>query len=207
MAITNGYTSVNEYKQRFYDEGMGDTKDDAAIESVITAVSRSIDNICWQRFYTTSENETRYFTAEHSDFLRLPERIVSINTLKTDNDNDRTYENTWVADTDYDKMPYNAVLDGEPYRWLEVTPNGDYSFPKGIRKGVEISGKFGWSSPPQPVIEACLLASHRLMARRNSPYGVSGAAAVGNLTLTVQKMKADPDIMELLSPYIIITGG
>ena len=41
------------------------------------------------------------------------------------------------------------------------------------------------------------------MARRNSPYGVSGVAALGQLTLTVQKMKADPDIMELLSPYIM----
>lgn len=202
MAITNGYTSLNVYKQRFYDEGMGDTKDDAAIESVITAVSRSIDKICWQRFFTSAANETRYFSAEFLGWLRLPERIISVNTLKTDNDNDRTYENTWAV-TDYDLLPYNATLDGEPFRWIEVTPNGDYSFPIGVPKGVEISGKFGWSAAPGPVVEACLLASHRLMARRNSPYGVSGAAAVGNLTLTVEKMKSDPDIMELLSPYIM----
>lgn len=202
MAITNGYTSKAEYKQRFYDEGQGDTKDDAAIESVIEAVSRSIDKICWQRFFTSTANETRYFTAEFSGWLRLPERIISVNTLKTDNDNDRTYENTWAV-TDYDLLPYNATLDGEPFRWIESTPNGDYSFPIGVPKGVEISGKFGWSAAPGPVVEACLLASHRLMARRNSPYGVSGAAAVGNLTLTVQKMKSDPDIMELLSPYIM----
>jgi hypothetical protein len=201
MTITNGYTSKAVYKQRFYDEGQGDTKDDVAIESVIEAVSRSIDEICWQRFFTTSENETRYFTPEFRDWLRLPERIISINTLKTDNDNDRTYENTW-ANTDYDLMPFNASLDGEPYRWIEVTPNGDYSFPL-VQKGVEISGKFGWSSAPKQITEACLLASHRLMARRNSPYGVSGAAAVGNLTLTVEKMKSDPDIMELLSPFIM----
>jgi hypothetical protein len=202
MAITNGYTSLNVYKQRFYDEGQGDTKDDAAIEAVIETVSRSIDNICWQRFFTTTGNETRYFTAEFREWLRIPERIISVNTLKTDDDGDRTYENTWT-NTDYDLMPYNASLDSEPYRWIETTPEGDYSFPKDVKKGVEISGKFGWSSVPLPVVEACLLASHRLMARRNSPYGVSGAAAVGNLTLTVQKMKSDPDIMELLSPYMV----
>jgi hypothetical protein len=201
MAITNGYTSLKEYKARFYDEGQGDTKDDAAIESVIESVSRTIDGVCWQRFFSTSENETRYFTAEFASWLRLPERIISVNTLKTDNDNDRTYENTWT-NTDYDLLPYNATLDGEPYRWIEVTPNGDYQFPT-VPKGVEISGKFGWSAAPGPITEACLLASHRLMARRNSPYGVSGAAAVGNLTLTVEKMKTDPDIMELLSPFIM----
>ena len=204
MSITNGYTTKQEYKARFYDEGQGDTKDDAAIESVITAVSRSIDAICWQRFFTTAADETRYFTAEFADWLRLPERIVSINTLKTDNDNDRTYENTWTDGTDYDLWPFNAALDGEPYRYIQITPNGNYRFPKDISKGVEIDGKFGWSSAPQPIVEACLLASHLTHSRRNSPYGVSGAAGVGQLTAIIQSMKNDPIIMEMLSPYIAV---
>jgi hypothetical protein len=202
MDITNGYTSKAEYKNRFYDEGQGDTQDDAAIEAVIEAVSREIDGICWQRFFTSASNETRYFTAEHKDYLRPPIHIVSINTLKTDEDGDRTYENTWTT-ADYDLMPYNASLDGESYKWIETSPDGDYLFPDSVKKGVEISGKFGWSSAPLPVVEACLLGSHRLMARRNSPLGVSGAAAMGNLTLTVKTLKADPEFMELLQPYIL----
>ena len=150
MTITNGYTSLNGYKQRFYDEGTGDTKDDPAIEAIITAVSREIDNICGQRFFTTTSDETRYFTAERRHYLRLPIRIVSITTLKTDDDGDRVYETTWTT-SDYDLMPYNASLDGEPYYWSETTPNGDYSFPVGIAKGIEIDGKFGWSSAPAPI--------------------------------------------------------
>jgi hypothetical protein len=203
MAITNGYTTLNEYKQRFYDEGTGDTKDDAAIESVITAVSRAIDNICQQRFFTTAAVVVRYYTADQSDYLRLPERINLVSQLKTDNDNDRVYENTWDSATDYDLLPHNAELAGEPWRWIEAAPNGDYSFPVGVSKGVYLSGKFGWATAPQPIVEACLLSAHRLMARRHSPLGVSGAAAVGNLTLTVKQMKSDPDIMELLSYYTI----
>lgn len=200
MSISNGYTDLEEYKNRFE---IDDDEDNSDIESVITAVSRSIDNICWQRFFTTDDDEIRYFTAEFGDWLRLPERIIEITTLETDNDNDRTYENEWTEDTDFDLMPFNAILDGEPYRWIQLTPNGNYSFPKGISKGVKITGKFGWSSAPIAVAEACLLASHLLMARRNSPYGVSGAAAVGNLTAIIQSMKQDPIIMELLSPYIL----
>ena len=202
MTITNGYTTLKEYKARFYDEGQGDTKDDVAIGKVIEATSRTIDDVCWQRFFASAADETRYFTAEFTGWLRLPERIISVTTLKTDADGDRTYETTWTEDTDFELLPYNAALDGEPYRWIEVTPNGNYSFPL-VAKGIEIDGKFGWSSVPGPIEEACLLASHRLMARRNSPYGVSGAAAVGQLTLKVEKMKSDPDIMELLSPYIM----
>jgi hypothetical protein len=202
MAITNGYTSKNEYKERFFDEGTGDTKDDGAIESAIEAVSREIDSICGQRFFTTASNETRYFTAERRHWLRLPERIISVNTLKTDDDADRTYENTW-QNTDYDLMPYNATLDSEPYRWIETSPDGDYSFPVGIRKGVEISGKFGWSTVPKPVVEACLLGAHRLMKRMVSPLGVSASAAMGEMAVQVPKLRADPDFMDLLKPYIV----
>jgi hypothetical protein len=202
MTITNGYTSLNVYKQRFYDEGMGDTKDDKAIESVIEAVSRSIDSICSQRFWTTGSFENRYYTAEFPDYIRLHDRIISTGmTLKTDNDNDRVYETTWES-TDYDLLPFNATLDGEPFRWIETAPNGNYRFPVGVAKGVFIAGKFGWPTVPKPVTEACLLMAHRLMTRRNSPYGVSGAAALGNLTLTIERMRADPDVMDLLTTYM-----
>jgi hypothetical protein len=200
MAITNGYTTLEEYKQRF---DITDDDDNSDIESVITATSRTIDNICWQRFHTTTNPEARYYTADFRLWIRLPERIISLTALATDNNNDRVYENVWET-TDYDLMPYNSLLDGEPYRWIEATPNGNYTFPVGTPKGVKITGKFGWGTAPISVLEACLLASHRLMARRNSPYGVSGAAALGNLTLIVEWMKADPDIMELLSPYIAV---
>jgi len=202
MTITNGYTSLSVYKREFFDEGQGDTKDDANIELNIETASRAIDEICWQRFYTTASAETRYYTAQFRDWLKPPERIVSITTLKTDADGDRTYEYTWET-TDFDLLPYNATLDGEPYRWIETTPNGNYGFPVGVAKGVQINGKFGWSTPPKGVVTACLLEAHRLMTRRNLPLGVSGAAAVGNLTLTIERMKSDPEIMELLSPYIM----
>ena len=41
------------------------------------------------------------------------------------------------------------------------------------------------------------------MARKNTPLGVSGAAAVGEMAVVVKTMKADPDIMEMLTPYIL----
>jgi hypothetical protein len=200
MAITNGYTSLAVYKQRFYDEGQGDTKDDAAIEAVIEAVSRSIDDICWRRFCAATE--TRYYTAEKRDTLMVDDLLsVSTDGFKTDEDGDRIYEITWET-TDYDLMPFNAVLDGVPYQSLVLSPEGDYWIPT-ISKGVELTGSFGYSATTPPaIVEACLLGSHLTHARRNSPYGVSGAAAVGSLTGIIQSMKQDPLIMDLLTPYI-----
>jgi hypothetical protein len=199
MAITNGYLTLKEYKSYF---DIKDSKDNSAIERIITAVSRSVDTICWQRFYTTASDETRYYTAERGDVLIPSERIVSLTTLKTDADGDRTYEDSWTVDTDFDLLPYNAVLDGIPYRSIEITPNGNYRFPQ-TPKGVELVGKFGWSAAPTGIVEACFLAASRLKARKNTPLGVSGAAATGQLVLIVKTMKADPDIMEQLMPYIL----
>jgi len=195
MAITNGYATLQGFKDRFDIE---DSIDDNEIEAAITAVSRMIDGIRGERFFTTTSDETRYFTAVNSDVLFVPLKIVSITTLKTDNDNDRTYENTWTSGTDYDLLPYNASLDSEPYRWIEVTPNGSYSFPKNIRKGVEIAGKFGWSSIPAYISEACYLGANRLMKRQDTPLGVSAAAALGQLQVTAESLKADPDFMKLV---------
>ena len=54
--------------------------------------------------------------------------LLSVTTLKTDEDGDRTYEITW-ATTDYDLMPYNATLESQaqPYSHLQTTPDGDYT--------------------------------------------------------------------------------
>ena len=103
MAITNGYGNLDDYKDRY---NIDNNDHDNEIELYIEAVSRVIDGIRGERFFTTSADETRYFTATEGDVLFPELRIVSITTLKTDNDNDRTYENTW-ATTDYDLMPYN----------------------------------------------------------------------------------------------------
>jgi hypothetical protein len=198
MAITNGYATLDGYKARY---GIEDNDDDATIEAIITAVSREIDTICWDRFYTTSTDETRYFTPIHADYLKPKFPIVSLTTLKTDRDGDRTYETTW-ATTDYDLHPFDASMDSEPYRWIELTPNGDYSFPK-IARGVEIVGKFGWSSIPSQISEACYLGAHRIMKRQDTPLGVSAAATLGQLQIKVTQLRADPDFMMLIKPFIV----
>lgn len=194
MAITNGYTTLNDFKLRV---DIDDNLDDAKLESVITAASRFIDNLASRRFYAVAD--TRYYTAERSDFLRVDD-LLSVTSLKTDEDGDRTYENTW-ATTDYDLRPFNASLDGWPYRWIETTPNGDYSFPT-IAKGIEIKGSFGFAaSAPAPIEEACILVANRLVKRVDTPLGVSAEFALGQQAVIIKELRTDPDIMALIMPY------
>ena len=195
MTITNGYATLAEARARMGITVSADTTDDTIIENVIEAVSRLIDNYTGRRFHTTTSDEIRYFTPEHSEYLGTGD-IISITTLQTDEDGDRAYEKTW-ATTDYDFLPYNASLDSKPYTELQITPNGDYAFPSGA-KSVKITGKWGYSAVPDAINEACLLQTFRLFKRKDAPFGVVGSAELGQLQVIP---KLDPDVKLLLDPY------
>jgi hypothetical protein len=200
MGITNGYATLAQYKA---EHEIDDYVDDAMIERAIEAGSRIIDEITWRRFYVVPE--TRYYTAEDSTILYVDD-LTAVTTLKTDADGDRVYEQTWQS-TDYDLMPFNANRNGEPYMWIELAPNGNYSFPL-TRKGVEIDGGFGWSATAPPLIfQACLMAAQRILKRKDTPLGVSAAVASGQFAVIVTELKADPDFMRLISSYIKGAGN
>lgn len=179
-----------------------DVTDDAIIESVVEAVSRWIDNDCGRRFYRNGTDESRYYTAEDGNLLLLDDDLGSLTSLLTDEDGDRTYETTWSA-TDYDLEPYNAALDDRPYTRIRVTPQGIYAFPTG-RKGVKITGKFGYSATaPKPVKEACLLLTARLFKRKDALFGVMGSIQTGMIRIT----DYDVDAWRLLRPYVKMDIG
>ena len=128
MAITNGYLTLIEFKD--YKGGTGyfdtDTSDDEIINDLIEAASRLIDHMTGQFFYSDT-GETRYYTAEFGDIL-FTDNFSSIVTLKTDEDQDGTYENTWntgQSTGDFYMMPFNAVLDGVAYNRIEVSAEGE----------------------------------------------------------------------------------
>ncbi len=77
-------------------------------------------------------------------------------------------------------------------------PNGSYSFPRGGSNSIKIVGKFGWSSHPDAVREACLLYCMRLFKRRDAPFGIISNPVGGDMRLL---NRLDPDIEMLLAPY------
>ena len=203
MTITNGYGDLKGYKVRFMDGNTDDHKDDVFLESAIEGTSRLIDNLCKRRFYTSTADETRYYTAQCSSALYPEDDIQTLTSLKTDKDGNRTYEDTWDTG-DYDPMPANATLDGVPTTWIQVSPLGDYVFPTHTN-AVEIVGRFGYcaasSDAPAPIREATYLGANRMYKRLSTALGVSAAAALGQLQVRVRDLEADPDFVALLQPY------
>lgn len=74
----------------------------------------------------------------------------------------------------------------------------------GTKKGVKLVGKFGWTTAPAPVCDACLLQAIRLFKRKDAPFGVVGSADMGQM-VTISKL--DPDVMLLLQAFRKMTVG
>jgi hypothetical protein len=196
--LSYGYCTLAEMKASDV-LNLSNTDHDVILETVIEGVSRAIDNWTGRRFYSLSE--TRYYTSVLSDTLYVDDISTATGcTIYTDDDGDRTYENTW-ASTDYDLLPLNAETGGFPFTMIETTPNGNYTFP-GTKKGVKITAAFGWASIPAPINRACVLQATRLFKRYITPLGVSASTAVGQITLRIPSL--DHDICGMISPYQVL---
>lgn len=195
---TGDYTTSAKVKALLWPDGSTpDSTNDTQIASLIAAASRAIDHHCGTRFYSTATDETRYYTPDRSDRLRVGP-LISVTSVASDVDGDRTYETAWAA-TDWELYPYNAALDGLPYTEIRATPLGSYGFPAGGSKSVKVVGKFGWAAAtPSLIEEACNLLCVRWFNRPNAPFGSLGPGAFGGVSaLPVD----DPDVVKMLAAY------
>lgn len=196
MAITNGYCTLAEVKAAMR---ILDVNDDALLESSIEGASRRIDGYCGRFFY--QQAAALIFYPRDLYYLQLSNDLVSITTLKTDDDGDGTYETTWTANTDYQLQPLNASLQSRPYRRIVAVGGKTFPLvPLPDPPSVQINGTWGWSAIPDDVREACVLLSMRQFARYNAALGVVGFAE-----MAVQVRAVDPDVRDLLNPYQIQT--
>lgn len=209
MAISNGYVTLSEFQEHLMANGGGDfTEEDMFnMERAIEAASRAIDKEMDTNFYGASE--TRHYTAEFDDLLFLPDDLISITTLKTDEDDDGTYEVTWTT-SDYYLEPRNARVkandrDNRPYRQIRINQNGDYFFPTNPY-GVQIIGSFGYTTGivsgeptevPSVIRQATMLIAHRWWKRKDAIFGIAGTPALGVQVIQARIMK-DDDIQWLL---------
>ena len=171
---------------------------DATLESIIETSSRFIDKYCQRQFY--SATSTRYYDTNNTDEV-FTDDILSVSTLKTDQDGDGTFETSWTENTNFVLYPYNAVADSKPYTRVKRTEQSGYEFPATIRKCVQIYGSFGFCTTanlPKVIKEACILQSIKLFKRKDAPFGVAGTNQFGVITHVPE---LDPDIKMLLDSY------
>jgi hypothetical protein len=193
VAITNGYTTLNDVKAAL---NLEDSMDNAALEVAIATASRQIDDYCGRFFYkdgTVEAPATRYYTP--TDYWILPvDDFVTLSEIATDDNFDRTYGTVWTA-TDSMLEPVNNPSRGWPLTRLLAV--GSYVFPFNLPQSVRVKGVFGWSAVPYEVKTAAKIQASRLFLRNQSPFGIAGNTDLGTVRLAA---KLDADVEALLRP-------
>jgi hypothetical protein len=180
----------------------GQTYADADIDRAVTAASRGIDRVCGRRFYPDADaNHKRYYTPITADTVAIGD-LITLTTLKTDNDGDSVFETTWTLNTDFTLEPLNAVEEGfgQPFNRIRVHPLGRNFLLWPWPRSVEVTGMWGWPSPPEQVKQATSLLASRLLKRaREAPFGVVSLGFEGE---AARIASSDPDLAFLVGDFI-----
>lgn len=193
MAITNGYTTLNDVKAAL---NLEDSVDNAALEVAIATASRQIDDYCGRFFYkdgTEIAPATRYYTPDNAWTLATDD-FVSISEIASDDNFDRNYATVWETN-DFMVEPVNNPSRGWPL--TRVLAVGSYIFPNTLPQSVRLKGVFGWSAIPYEVKSAAKIQASRLFLRNQSPFGIAGNTDLGTVRLAA---KLDADVEALLRP-------
>jgi len=141
----NLYVSLSQFKGTGVLDATG-TANDTRLLQVLDDVSRQVEGYCGRRFYALVE--TRHFSGDGGQALRVPD-LISIGTLLEDNNDDGTAELAWAA-ADYHLWPWNAAPTSEwggPYTQVRVAQNSagtQDAFLRGQRN-YQIDGTWGYS--------------------------------------------------------------
>lgn len=193
------YVGPEELKDRM---GQTDSATDSVLESVCLATSRWIDRYCGRHFFRMTD--VRTFPPESLGLLTTDD-IVSVTSLKIDNDGDGVFEQTWVQGTNYQlriaEGQYNQMATGEAKPYTQVQVIGGSSFfpfvwPFVHQDRVQITGVFGWPQVPPAVTQAALIVASDWFKLKDAPWGVAGIADIG-----VIRVQSNPWIHEQLRPY------
>lgn len=200
MTVVNGYCELAELMSW---NSANLAKDEATLERAIGSCSRGIDRYCRRHFWQ-SASLPRLFAPDNPDEFDFGafNDLHQLDALATDTAGDGTFETTWAA-ADYELMPFNQLAAPEQRPYESIRQTGTQPFPYLVQGGtgraarVRITGLWGWAALPQPIVQATLMQSARIFKRKDSPEGVAGWGAFGDIRVG----RTDPDVIGMLEDY------
>lgn len=217
MALGDPYATLDAYKARV---GLTDAVDDTTITAALDSASRSIESLTGRQFNLDSGLTTRVYYPTSQSVLLIDDIATATGlVIKTDNDDDGTYETTWTA-SDYLLEPINGVMDGVPgWPYCRIRAVGNKNFTVAGRQSystyagpgptindymnvlplpsrrpsAQVTATYGWPVLPANVAQACLLLAAELVKLKDAPFGVAGFGEYGAV-----RVRENPKIAALL---------
>lgn len=207
MTITNGYATLDDFKNYLFPGGNAGDDEDMMIEGAIESASRAIDSYCGRRFYSDTTTSARIYRATDPTYLPVDDFSTTTGlVVATDTGDNGTYDLTWTINTDYLADPPNTEtggLGGLPYTGIQAVYTRRFPI-AGLRPRVQITARWGWAGIPEPVAQACLIKAARIYRRAQTPEGFSAGEAFGAVRVSSRE---DPDMVLLLGPYRRLGGN
>jgi hypothetical protein len=191
------YASLTEMRDWLRLNDPADTTDDTLLRLKLSAASRAVDASCRRQFGKADTAVSRSYEMRWSRtrqaYAADIDDIMDLTALAF------TLDGVALTTDQYAMRPRNAIADGKPYTWVEVTGVTLTAGAAGVLAGL---GLWGWNAPwPDVVKEATMLQASRLNIRRDSPYGIAGGSDGGGDALRLLA-RLDPDIAPLVVDYI-----
>lgn len=186
---------------------------DAFLTTLLTRASRLFDVETKRRpgayamSTASSDEETRYYTGAGGSQQKVDE-IVSISAVGISiGGGVQSTDYTTIPSSDYFLWPENAALEDRPYLRLDLdTLNGGYTYWPSFRKGVKLTGIFGYcdtADTPPDIKQAVITQAGRWFGRARQGYAGAGAnAQLGQLVYTD---KFDEDVQRVVWNYRRVT--
>jgi len=186
MAITNGYTTLAAF-QAYANMSTITADETTTIEQAIEAASRTIDRIANRRFFIDATATARLYRT--TDFYTLyVDDIGSTSGLAVafDSAGNGTYTDVLVNNVDYILDPVTAPQKERPFTQVTLVGSTTFPLPINRRPQVQVTAKYGWylGTPPDDVVEACLILSADYVKRASSVGGVLGLSELGAIRMS-----------------------
>lgn len=177
----------------------GDTLDDDVFQVALDASAALVDHYTGRTFGVDAEPTVRYYTRSTARAVAIDEVQTTAGlVVETDDDRDGVYETDWTLDTDYRLGPVNSAARGRPWTRLEIPTWSSRAWPSSAG-AVKVTAAYGYTEVPAAVKQATLQQASRLVARRESPYGVAGSPELGSEVRLLARL--DPDVELLLRAF------
>jgi len=188
------YTTPQQVLQRMGHAGATSPDLITKITDAILAAQTAIDGDTGRTFEPVTR--TIEFGSDGTNLLDVPD-LVSVTTIKVDDDDDGVFETT-IAATDYELDTYRTNQAGWPYEQVRLLERCWPAMGK-RRRRIEIVGSWGWSAVPSPINQAATLLALRIAQRPSAAlFGVQSFGEIGASYIRNQ----DPDYVRLIGQYV-----
>ncbi len=200
--MTTPYVSLDEFKRWVRGAHPNVAVDDVEFGLALDSATQEIRGHCGRDFNRDTSASARSFHCTNPLVARVDDFHTTTGLIvKTDDDDDGTFETTWTITTDFVLEPTDGRVDGlDGFPYWRIVAVGSRSFPtSGRRPRLQVTAQWGWAAIPDPVRRSTFVVGHAAYEDRNAPAGMGPEEPFGAIRVPWDKLRM---VRAALEPYV-----